>query len=384
MAEDSDDDFLTYRIERPQKTLDPTLMATTCAGIVVLLVGLGFLFGAIANHRLESVEDYQHEVRAWEEFDRPKLQETQLKMSMTLPATAHQAGGLLQGELKPEEEDDWTFHDTEQMEGVQEYHPLKHIMNLELPCLYPNCSMVTLNAINSLQAREDWNSQVLPSWEDAPRASFHFVATGGGKQSSFSTPEIPLVFDLPTVGQTPQPRLYCYGPGHGVFRRPGTCHHAQRLTELCLVLQPDEASGGWKLRDAEVQSLYYNYSRRTGTFGCNPQTGYEATTYRRDPCWGPVPNRHLCQEDGTTHQVRITVRAWHDPYIKAAELTHGSFDFGLSPSTETICGSVLFTMGCLIILVPNVLRSRCLARRFKTLTRKAASPKARALGRQAP
>lgn len=29
--------------------------------------GLGFLFGAIANHRLESVEKYQHEVRAWEE-----------------------------------------------------------------------------------------------------------------------------------------------------------------------------------------------------------------------------------------------------------------------------------------------------------------------------
>ena len=39
---------------------------------------------------------------------------------------------------------------------------------------------VTLNAINSLQAREDWNSQVLPSWDDAPRASFHFVATGAG------------------------------------------------------------------------------------------------------------------------------------------------------------------------------------------------------------
>ena len=31
-------------------------------------------------------------------------------MSMTLPATAHQAGGLLQGELKPEEEDEpWSF-----------------------------------------------------------------------------------------------------------------------------------------------------------------------------------------------------------------------------------------------------------------------------------
>ena len=42
---------------------------------------------------------------------------------------------------------------------------------------------VTLNAINSLQAREDWNSQVLPSWDDAPRASFHFVATGGCDQT---------------------------------------------------------------------------------------------------------------------------------------------------------------------------------------------------------
>jgi len=31
-------------------------------------------------------------------------------MSMTLPATAHQAGGLLEGELKPEEEDEsWSF-----------------------------------------------------------------------------------------------------------------------------------------------------------------------------------------------------------------------------------------------------------------------------------
>lgn len=57
--------------------------------------------------------------------------------------------------------------------------------------------------------------------------------------------------------------------------------------------------------------------------------------------WGPVPNRHLCQEEGTAHRVRVTVRAWHDPYIKAAELTHGSFDFGMSSSTELITGSVL-------------------------------------------
>lgn len=63
--------------------------------------------------------------------------------------------------------------------------------------------------------------------------------------------------------------------------------------------------------------------------------------------WGPVPNRHICQDEGMAHKLRITVRAWHDPYIKAAELTHGSMDFGLSGSTELITGSVwLGSVGC--------------------------------------
>ena len=38
MADDSDDDLVSYRM-RPQKPIDPTLMATTCAGMVVLLTG---------------------------------------------------------------------------------------------------------------------------------------------------------------------------------------------------------------------------------------------------------------------------------------------------------------------------------------------------------
>lgn len=383
MADDSDDDLVSYR-PRAQKPLDPTLMATNCAGMVVLLTGLGFLFGAIANTRVEHVSDYSQEVHEWEKY-RPLLKATQISMSLNLPETAHQPGGLVESQLMQKEEEDWAFHDTEEMNGIEQYQPLKHVTDVELPCLYSNCSMVALNAADSLQPRDDWNDQLLPSWAEAPRASFHFVTRGtGGQQSSFSTPAIPLVFDLPTVGQTPQPRMYCYGPGHGVFRRPGTCHHAQRLTDLCVVLEPN-GEGGWKLRQAVVAQFFYNNSRRTGTFGCNPQTGYEAATYHRDPCWGPVPNRQLCRPDaGLAHVVRVTVRAWHDPYIKAAELTHGSMDFGLSGATELITGSVLLTMGCLILLVPNILRSRCAMRRLKKLTSKAGSPQARSFGRTGP
>ena len=134
--------------------------------------------------------------------------------------------------------------------GIDSYQPLKHQILVELPCLYPNCSLLSLNAANSLQPKDQWlldmkrsvgkalgqparqlvksraaprMSQVLPAWGEAPSASFHFhleglrvdtitwlalkrsgLAAGGDKDSSFSTPQIPLIFDLPTVGQTPQ------------------------------------------------------------------------------------------------------------------------------------------------------------------------------------
>jgi len=48
MADDSDDDLVSYRM-RPQKPIDPTLMATTCAGIVVLLTGGGIGWAAWAE-----------------------------------------------------------------------------------------------------------------------------------------------------------------------------------------------------------------------------------------------------------------------------------------------------------------------------------------------
>ncbi|CAK9056918.1 unnamed protein product [Durusdinium trenchii] len=293
--DESEDEFLAYRVHTQNlelsylrdpvgpvsftqikhggrtKPFDTTLCATTCGGLVVIFTGLAFLIAAIANSRIENVEDYSHDVREWQEYDRPLLQETTINMSAQ---RLNQMGWLdcwnqrFTGELMSSSEEGWEFHDTEDMEGLEQYQPLKKVIELEIPCLYPNCSM-------------DWVSQILPPWPDAPRASFHFQARGGGKHSTFATPEIPLLFDLPTAFQTPQPRLHCWGPGRGVFRRPGTCHHAQRLVELCLAVQLESDGSGWKLRHASQQRSY-NSTRRIGTFGCNPQRGYEPTTYQRD------------------------------------------------------------------------------------------------------
>eukprot|EP00438_Fugacium_kawagutii_P033608 Skav205155 [mRNA] locus=scaffold593:446618:449097:- [translate_table: standard] len=133
----------------------------------------------MGNIRSEHIADYGLEVGEWEKYGRPLLEDTHISMSVNLPKTPHQEGGLIEGPMKQQEVEDWAFHDTEEMQGVEQYHPLKHVIDLELPCLYANCSMVALNANNSLQPREDWNSEVLPSWTEAPSAAFHFVATRG-------------------------------------------------------------------------------------------------------------------------------------------------------------------------------------------------------------
>ena len=50
---------------------------------VVMLTGLGFLFAAIANNRLENVEDYGHGIQEWQTHDRPLLEETRINMTAT-------------------------------------------------------------------------------------------------------------------------------------------------------------------------------------------------------------------------------------------------------------------------------------------------------------
>ena len=54
-------------------------------------------------------------------------------------------------------------------------------------------------------------------------------------------------------------RLHCWGPGRGVFRRPGTCHHAQRLVELCLAVQLEsDGSGCWNQKEGWKQGQTLN------------------------------------------------------------------------------------------------------------------------------
>ncbi|CAJ1341190.1 unnamed protein product [Effrenium voratum] len=370
----SDNEFLdiprAYR-----KPVDTAFLASTCTGLVLFFSGLGWLLSLLTNTRAERVEEYDADVHRWQSMDRPRLLDSDIRVFALWPATSSRQATRVEAQLIQSSEDDWSFDDSEGGDRVDAYQPLKHVLQLEIPCYYANCSMLEENAANPLghmTQASDWLPQILPAWEHAPRVSFEFIASHSGQQSHFTTPPVPLAYDLRTAAQAPQPRQFCMGPSHGVYLQPGGCHHAERLTDLCVAIEFGD--DGWQLRHA-LDTRRWNSSRRTGTFGCNPQAGYEATTYTKDPCWGPYPR--TC--NSTAHQLQLTIRGWSDPYIKALEVTNGTFDFGFKPVTELAVGSILMLIGVIVFGVPMAIR--CRSRRKSKGPWRPTSPCARTLGR---
>ncbi|CAE7382665.1 unnamed protein product [Symbiodinium sp. CCMP2592] len=367
------------RVYPTKKAPNLPFVATVCLGVVALLAGFGFLFSSLFNKRVQAVRDYDAEVEHWQDIDRPRMEQLQVNLLASLPPT--QAGSApitLRSSLEPTEEDDWVFSDSEDGYGIEEYKPLSYRGRVELPCYYNNCSMVEANWRGQLSPRDQWDDEVLPSWDEAPRAGFLLMASGGGLESNISLDPLPLVYDFPTVGQAPQPRTHCFGTSHGVYKRPGACHHAHKLVDLCVAVSFDGEA--WTLHHFATNSLT-NSSRHTGSYGCNPQRNYEPTTYKKDMCWGAAPSHRLCEEAGPAHILEITVRAWHDPYIRAAELTHGTFDFGLAPATQVKIGVILLVFGTLAACCPCFIRRNC---HFKGASgaeeREVLSPQAQKLG----
>lgn len=367
------------RVYPTKKPPNLPFVATVCLGVVALLAGFGFLFSSLFNQRVQAVRDYDAEVEHWQDIDRPRMEQLQVNLLASLPPTQTGSAPItLRSSLEPTEEDDWVFSDSEDGYGIEEYKPLSYRGRLELPCYYNNCSMVEANFRGQLSPRDRWDDEVLPSWDEAPRASFQLMASGGGLESNISLDPLPLVYDFPTVGQAPQPRTHCFGTSHGVYKRPGACHHAQKLVDICVAVSFD--GSGWTLHHFATNSPT-NSSRQTGSYGCNPQRNYEPTTYKKDMCWGAAPSHRLCEEAGPAHVLQITVRAWHDPYIRAAELTHGTFDFGLAPATQVKIGVILLVFGILAACCPCCIRRNC---HFKGASgseeREVLSPQAQKLG----
>eukprot|EP00930_Biecheleria_cincta_P029006 TRINITY_DN20182_c0_g1_i1.p1 TRINITY_DN20182_c0_g1~~TRINITY_DN20182_c0_g1_i1.p1 ORF type:complete len:416 (-),score=44.78 TRINITY_DN20182_c0_g1_i1:130-1332(-) len=313
-------------------------LSTLCS-FGLLIAGIILLGTSFVESRETALRSYDEGVHRWIEEVRPALNISRFYLSAKLPAVGDREALVMQTPLEPIDSDDWYFRDSEGGRGVDGYLPLKFQARLALPCFYANCSA---------GFPEVWTkSQVPPVRSEAPQGSFEIRATGrGSKISTLATPKIPILWGSVATAQSPQPRMKCQS-SHGLMVPPRSCYHAQRLAKLCMAIEMD-STGAWQLHSHDN----VNGTHHTGGFGCDRKTGFESAGFRPDPCWGPFPNKYLCEKEGKAHTLEVTVRASQDPYFSAAQLTRSSFDFGASRGTRMGEGLACLALGGLVALLP--------------------------------
>lgn len=330
------------------KSFSWSFALSSLCSLGLVIAGVVILGTSFAQSRETAVRSYDEEVHRWTEEIRPALNSSQFYLSVTLPAVGNGEALRIEALLEPIDSDDWSFRDSEREKDIEGYRPLKFQARLTLPCFYPNCSA----GLPSVWTK----NEVPPIRSNAPHGSFEIRAKGrGSKVSTLATPKIPILWGSVTTAQSPQPRMKCQS-SHGLMVHPRSCYHAQRLVKLCMSIEQD-STGAWQLHPhPDVNRTRYelrnNKYNRTGSFGCDRKTGFEPASFHPDPCWGPSPNKRLCEKEGKAHTLEVTVRASHDPYFSAAQLTRSSFDFGASRGTQMAEGVACIALGCLVALLP--------------------------------
>lgn len=326
-------------------------LSTLCS-IGLMIAGIVLLGSSFAESRESAVHSYDEEVHRWMKDVRPTLNTSQLYLSAKLPPAGDGEAITMDARLEPLDSDDWVFQDSERETGVEGYRPLKFQARLTLPCFYANCS----SGFPKVWSETD----VPPIRSNAPHGSFKIRTTGlDNKVSTLSIQKIPLLWGSVATAQSPQPRMKCQS-SHGLIVPPRSCYHAQRLVKLCIAIELDSA-GTWQLYShGDGNRTRFERYHRTGTFGCDRKTGFEPAIFHPDPCWGPFPNKHLCEKEGKAHTLEVTVRASHDPFFSAAQQTSNSFDFGPSRGTYLGEGFACLALGGLVALLPlaNCMYSR--------------------------
>lgn len=326
-------------------------LSTLCS-IGLVIAGIVLLGTSFAESRESAVHLYDEEVHRWMKDVRPTLNTSHFSLLARLPPVGDGEAITMEARLEPFDSDDWVFRDSEGETGVEGYRPLRFQARLTLPCFYANCS----TGFPTVWSKTD----VPPIRSSAPQGSFEIRATGlGNKVSTLVTPKIPLLWGSISTAQSPQPRMKCQS-SHGLLVPPRSCYHAQRLLKLCMAIELDNA-GIWQLHShGDGNRTRYERYHRTGTFGCDRKTGFEPSSFSADPCWGPFPNKHLCEKEGKAHTLEVTLRASHDPFFSAAQLTSNSFDFGPSRGTRMGEGFACLALGGLVALLPlaNCMYSR--------------------------
>jgi len=263
-------------------------------GPLLIVIGVAVLFSATHDTRGPLISQYNEAVANWTNTHRAQFAQISPNIYSTEHPNPLVLGANTQGDILAD-------HDKK----IHSYTPLKYTYQL-----------------SSLVASKPWSSS----------NTSQFVVSVGSKASTVSvtlvaTPAVTYGCTNPHGNDCPE----CTNQGGVWDFVKQTCTTIEVLDGFCLKLA--NSSGSW-----EKAADY-------GGYGCGAKNDWNTQSYVKvNPTKTPT----------VTFSGTITVRSLYDPYVYAAHLTDGSYNFGMTQADKAKTGVMLIIVGG-VFIAPAIL-----------------------------
>eukprot|EP00928_Gymnodinium_smaydae_P056493 TRINITY_DN39868_c0_g1_i1.p1 TRINITY_DN39868_c0_g1~~TRINITY_DN39868_c0_g1_i1.p1 ORF type:complete len:361 (-),score=35.32 TRINITY_DN39868_c0_g1_i1:83-1165(-) len=300
-----------------------------CVSLLLLAIGATLLIASLTNLRHEKVDEYDSSVDRWTTVVRPQFSRLEFSVNARWVTSADDGQTRM---MEASELERHPLHDREHGLGLLDYTPLRFASHFDFVTNYTG------------NRNRTWKP--LPSYDDADRLLIQFSCSNpNGTTSTFALPSMPLAFDQIGTRMTPNPQSKCRTYMRGSWYKDG-CHIARRLAHVCVQVEMDSVTGGWRLRKKMPEG---NVSLLRDIYGCDSKSASVAT-YVYDSCYNNLPPKQCA--DTSAHRVQVVVRSSEDPFLRADMLTAGTLDFGPSPGPQWQLGMFLVFFGSCICVFP--------------------------------
>mmetsp|Transcript_5323 Transcript_5323/g.11804 ORF Transcript_5323/g.11804 Transcript_5323/m.11804 type:complete len:418 (+) Transcript_5323:81-1334(+) len=299
-----------------------------CISLGMLVFGIYFFVDSTAGRREKTVLQYNAAVASWVSSERQAFADLVVSALITTDESPRRADSNMSLKLVANSSSD-ALDDAGDVADLSPYSPLVYRMidnsRIALPLPGPD-------------AEERWVNKLAADLLPLLSIAVH-LQLPSGDTIAIETPQTAAQTIHRTHAPTPQPKRKCEFELHGTFEG-GMCLIRRQLTGICV--QVARVDGVWQLAP--------RVEERNTSFGCYYHQGdwqwakYEVVTPK-----STGPQTRPRREPGP---FMIEVRSAADPFLAAAEITHGKLDFGRSATDDRATAICLLVFGLLLAIPP--------------------------------
>jgi len=295
-----------YGILGVERRICNCICCLLCTGPILIIVGIVFLVGSGTDTRTANISQYNSAVVAWQNSFRQQyvgaafslLQSSNINLSIAV-------------DTSPD-----PFSDSDP--SIMKYDAYK--FRIPNP-LWPNPLSWTVNGPSS-----KWNFNFYSSNVNGSGSSFSSTSVPLMTETSYSASSLGCNFDSSSSNYCP---TVCHNKGGDWDSGVDLCYVEQQLSSFCTKVSLN-GNSAW------IPDTTY------GGIGCNPLNSWYPENYQYHSYTSDWAYFDTCY---------TTIRSAHDPYVAAAYLTDGTYNFGLTTTQKFIIGVSLLSVGIADVVI---------------------------------